>query len=85
MFPQRKDGDGNVKPNGGWGRWTPTNGNTDGGLRGRQGLLSSGSTAATTRGRAANQLPGPFAFPAGPEPLSRTHRFAHGLRSSSVR
>jgi hypothetical protein len=26
LFPQRKDGDGNLKPNGGWSRWTPTNG-----------------------------------------------------------
>ena len=30
MFPQRKDADGNVKPNGGWSKWVPTNGNTSG-------------------------------------------------------
>jgi hypothetical protein len=26
LFPQRKDAEGHVKPNGGWSRWTPTNG-----------------------------------------------------------
>jgi len=26
LFPQRKDADGNAKANGGWSKWTPTNG-----------------------------------------------------------
>ena len=31
LFPQRKDADGHVKPNGGWTKWTPTNGGGEGG------------------------------------------------------
>ena len=27
LFPQRRDAEGKVKLNGGWARWTPTNGN----------------------------------------------------------
>lgn len=26
LFPQRKDAEGKWKPNGGWSKWTPTNG-----------------------------------------------------------
>lgn len=26
LFPQRKDGDGKWKPNGGWAKWVPANG-----------------------------------------------------------
>ncbi len=31
LFPQRKDAEGNAKPNGGWTKWTPTNGGGEGG------------------------------------------------------